>query len=122
MKVTFNSNHYYFYGKPLRLKLFCNIRLAQRSKFKPLRACFSERIIWMDVIIIGAGLAGLSCARVLHQAGVPFVLLEASDRVGGRVRTDRVEGFRLDRGFQVLQTAYPESRQILDYTGLNLKP
>jgi phytoene dehydrogenase-like protein len=76
----------------------------------------------MDVIIIGAGLAGLSCARVLHQAGVPFVLLEASDGVGGRVRTDRVEGFRLDRGFQVLQTAYPEARCVLDYPALDLKP
>jgi phytoene dehydrogenase-like protein len=76
----------------------------------------------MDVIIIGAGLAGLSCARVLHQAGVPFVLLEASDGVGGRVRTDLVEGFRLDRGFQVLQTAYPEARRVLDYPALDLKP
>ena len=76
----------------------------------------------MDVIIIGAGLAGLSCARVLHQAGVPYVLLEASDGVGGRVRTDLVEGFRLDRGFQVLQTAYPEARRVLDYPALDLKP
>jgi protoporphyrinogen oxidase len=56
----------------------------------------------MDVSIIGAGLAGLCCARTLHQAGIPFIILEASDGVGGRVRTDRVEGFLLDRGFQVL--------------------
>jgi phytoene dehydrogenase-like protein len=76
----------------------------------------------MDVIIIGAGLAGLCCARTLHQAGVPFVLLEASDGVGGRVRTDKVEGFLLDRGFQVLQTAYPEARRVLDYAALDLKP
>ncbi len=76
----------------------------------------------MDVIIIGAGLAGLCCARTLHQAGFPFVILEASDGVGGRVRTDQVEGFLLDRGFQVLQTAYPEARRVLDYRALDLKP
>jgi phytoene dehydrogenase-like protein len=75
----------------------------------------------MDVIIIGAGLAGLCCARTLHQAGIPFVILEASDGVGGRVRTDRLEGFLLDRGFQVLQTAYPEARRVLNYPALNLK-
>ena len=76
----------------------------------------------MQVLIIGAGLAGLCCARVLHQAHIPFVILEASDGVGGRVRTDRVEGFLLDRGFQVLQTAYPEARRVLDYPALKLKP
>jgi phytoene dehydrogenase-like protein len=76
----------------------------------------------MPVIIVGAGLAGLCCARVLHQAGIPFSILEASDGVGGRVRTDRVEGFLLDRGFQVLQTAYPEAQAILDYRDLDLKP
>lgn len=76
----------------------------------------------MEILIIGAGLAGLCCARTLHQAGLPFQILEASDGVGGRARTDRVEGFRLDRGFQVLQTAYPEARRVLDYPALNLKP
>ena len=50
---------------------------------------------------MGAGLAGLSAARTLHQAGVSFVLLEASDGYGGRVRTDNVDGFLLDRGFQI---------------------
>lgn len=76
----------------------------------------------MDVVIVGAGLAGLCCARTLHQAGVPFMLLEASDGVGGRVRTDQMDGFLLDRGFQVLQTAYPEAQRVLDYPALNLKP
>jgi phytoene dehydrogenase-like protein len=76
----------------------------------------------MAVVIVGAGLAGLCCARVLHQAGIPVLILEASDGVGGRVRTDRVEGFLLDRGFQVFQTVYPEARRVLDYRALDLKP
>lgn len=74
-----------------------------------------------DVLIIGAGLAGLSCARHLHQKGVAFQIVEASDGVGGRVRTDEVEGFLLDRGFQVLLTAYPEARRVLDYEALALR-
>lgn len=61
-----------------------------------------------DVVIIGAGLAGLACARTLTAAGIGVQLLEASDDVGGRVRSDHVDGFILDRGFQILLTAYPE--------------
>ena len=76
----------------------------------------------MEILIVGAGLAGLCCARTLHRAGISAKILEASDGVGGRVRTDRVDGFLLDRGFQVLQTAYPEARRVLDYPSLNLKP
>ncbi len=72
------------------------------------------------VIIVGGGLAGLACARQLQQADVPFLLLEASDGLGGRVRTDVVDGFLLDRGFQVLLSAYPECREVLDYDALNL--
>lgn len=75
-----------------------------------------------DVIIIGAGLAGLACARELVQQGYQPLLLEAADAPGGRVRTDVHEGFRLDRGFQVLQTAYPEARRLLNYTALDLRP
>jgi phytoene dehydrogenase-like protein len=73
------------------------------------------------VVVVGAGLAGLCCARTLVRNGVDVVLLEAQNDVGGRVRTDVVDGFRLDRGFQVLQTAYPEARQQLDYSTLHLK-
>ena len=74
-----------------------------------------------DVLIIGAGLAGLACARHLADAGVSFQLIEASDGIGGRVRTDEFEGFLLDRGFQVLLTAYPEAQRTLDYHALDLK-
>ena len=75
-----------------------------------------------DVLIIGAGLAGLTCARRLQEAGIAPLVVEAADDVGGRVRTDRVEGFLLDRGFQVLLTAYPEARRWLDYERLALRP
>jgi protoporphyrinogen oxidase len=74
-----------------------------------------------DVLIIGAGLAGLCCARRLAEAGVSFLILEASDGIGGRVRTDEVDGFLLDHGFQHLLTAYPEPRRVLNYAALDLK-
>ena len=74
-----------------------------------------------DVVIVGAGLAGLCCARRLAQCGVSFQVVEASDGVGGRVRTDIVEGFRLDRGFQLYLPSYPEGTRVLDYDALDLK-
>jgi phytoene dehydrogenase-like protein len=74
-----------------------------------------------DVIIIGGGLSGLTAARQLHSLGIDFKLIEASDRIGGRVKTDVIDGFRLDHGFQVLLTAYPEAQRCLDYSDLNLK-
>lgn len=75
-----------------------------------------------DVLIVGGGLAGLCCGKRLAECGVPFHILEASDGVGGRVRTDIVDGFRLDRGFQIYLTAYPEGRRVLDLDALDLKP
>lgn len=74
-----------------------------------------------DVVIVGAGLAGLVAAKVLEQHGVSPVLLEASDGVGGRVRSDNVDGFILDRGFQVLLTGYPEIYRHLDIPALDLR-
>lgn len=73
------------------------------------------------VIIVGAGLAGLACALHLVRRGVACTVVEASDEVGGRVRTDRVEGFQLDRGFQVFLTGYPEAAALLDYPALHLR-
>lgn len=76
----------------------------------------------VDVVIVGAGLAGLACARAVTDAGLTATVLEASDGVGGRVRTDVVDGFRLDRGFQILLTGYPEVARQLDVDALDLRP
>jgi phytoene dehydrogenase-like protein len=74
------------------------------------------------IIIIGAGMAGLACANWLHRAGRPVLVLDAADAVGGGVRTDVTpEGFRLDRGFQILLTDYPEARRMFDYGALKLQ-
>ena len=74
-----------------------------------------------DVVIVGAGLAGLVAARTLGLNGIDSVILEASDGVGGRVRSDIVDGFVLDRGFQVLLTGYPEIHRHLDIAALDLR-
>jgi phytoene dehydrogenase-like protein len=71
------------------------------------------------ILVIGAGLAGLTCAKVLTESGQQVRVLEASDGIGGRVRTDHhPEGFLLDRGFQVLLTAYPAVQRHLDLAAL----
>ena len=75
----------------------------------------------VDVVVVGAGMAGLAAARVIHEAGLSAVVLESSDGVGGRVRTDEVDGFLLDRGFQVLLTAYPELHRQFDVSALELR-
>jgi phytoene dehydrogenase-like protein len=76
----------------------------------------------VDVVVVGAGLAGLCCAVRLEQAGLSVKLLEAEDAPGGRIRTDQVEGFRLDRGFQILLTGYPELPHQVDLKALRLRP
>ncbi|MGW7066990.1 NAD(P)/FAD-dependent oxidoreductase [Streptomyces sp. NPDC054855] len=75
-----------------------------------------------DVVVVGAGLAGLACALDLCRAGRRVTLLEASDGPGGRMRTDRQDGFLLDRGFQVFNTAYPQVKRRVYLRSLRLRP
>lgn len=74
-----------------------------------------------DVVVVGAGLTGLAAAGHLTRAGRSVMILEASDGVGGRVRSDHVDGYILDRGFQVLLGGYPEPRTVLDLGALDLR-
>ena len=71
--------------------------------------------------IIGGGVSGLIAARVLEKKGFNPIILEASERVGGRIKTDIIEGYQLDHGFQVLLTAYPAVKKYLDYDALDLQ-
>ncbi|MGW6131412.1 NAD(P)/FAD-dependent oxidoreductase [Cellulomonas sp. NPDC055163] len=75
-----------------------------------------------DVVVVGAGIAGLECARTLHERGLRVVVLEAAGEVGGRIRSERVDGFTVDRGFQVLNPAYPAVRARVDVAALDLRP
>ena len=75
----------------------------------------------MKIIIVGAGLAGLTCAKVLGEHGAEVAVFEASDDIGGRVRTDEHDGFLLDRGFQVYFTSYPVAKKHLDYGTLDFR-
>jgi phytoene dehydrogenase-like protein len=81
----------------------------------------SQLPVRVDVAVIGAGLAGLAAARHLHAKSFTVAVLEAQDDVGGRVRTDIVDGFRLDRGFQILLTSYPEMQRQVDLAALDMQ-
>jgi phytoene dehydrogenase-like protein len=74
-----------------------------------------------DVVIIGAGITGLSCAVTLQKNNLSCAIVEAGDRLGGRIKTDRKDGYLLDYGFQVLQTGYPEVPKVLEMKALKLK-
>lgn len=75
-----------------------------------------------DVAVVGAGVAGLACARLLDEAGLTVRVLEGSARVGGRVGTDVVDGFRCDRGLAWIDAAHPVLRDALDVAALNPRP
>jgi len=75
----------------------------------------------LPIVIVGAGLAGLTCAAELHEAGVPVLMIEAEVEVGGRVRTERTpDGFLIDRGFQILLTSYPAQARQVDLDALDV--
>jgi phytoene dehydrogenase-like protein len=64
-----------------------------------------------SVVVVGAGLAGLTCAIYLQRSGANVTVLESSDRAGGRVKTDSVNGFLFDQGFQVINPNYSEIKR-----------
>ena len=74
-----------------------------------------------SIHIIGGGISGLIAARVLEEHGLSATIIEATDRLGGRVKTDVVDGYSLDHGFQVLLTAYPAAKKYLDFDALALQ-
>ena len=73
------------------------------------------------IYIVGAGVSGLVAAQVLENSGYAPVVLEATDRAGGRVKTDFIDGFQLDHGFQVLLSSYPAAQKYLDFKDLKLQ-
>tara|TARA_Y100000385_G_scaffold277322_1_gene324148 strand:+ start:3244 stop:4512 length:1269 start_codon:yes stop_codon:yes gene_type:complete len=75
----------------------------------------------IKVHIIGGGISGLVAAQVLESHGLSPVIIDANDRVGGRLKTDVIKGFQLDRGFQVLLSSYSAAKKYLDYESLNLQ-
>lgn len=77
---------------------------------------------WMSkpVVVVGGGLAGIVCTRRLNRAGVPVLLVESQDALGGRLRTAEIDGFKIDRGFQVYFTAYPHAKVEIDWRKLDL--
>ena len=74
-----------------------------------------------SVVVVGAGLAGLTCAIYLQRNGLQVTVLEASDRVGGRVKTDNVNGFRFDHGFQVINPNYSEIKRLNALANIEFK-
>eukprot|EP01018_Ginkgo_biloba_P038351 Gb_00521 [translate_table: standard] len=109
--------------KPIRCRPQFSVKVAVNdTKANEQGLDKEEGDLETGAVVVGAGLAGLAAARQLALQNVPFVLLEGSDGVGGRVRTDHLEGFLLDRGFQIFITDYPEAKRVLNYESLNLQP
>lgn len=88
---------------PFSRSLACK-QCSQRARARAIRAETSSLPSEVDVVVVGAGLAGLNAAVTLQKKGLKPIVLEASDGVGGRTRTDKVDGFLLDRGFQIFLT------------------
>lgn len=74
-----------------------------------------------DVLVVGAGMAGLVCATELAARGLEVRVLERADHVGGRIRTDFIDGFRCDAGFQLLNPAYPQVKRLVDVPALGMQ-
>ena len=74
-----------------------------------------------DICIIGAGVAGLTAAKILYEHNIDMCILDANDTIGGRIQTDNINGYLCDRGFQVLLPAYPTAKKYLNYKQLQLK-
>ena len=81
----------------------------------------SGRVAGVRVAVVGAGLAGLVCGRRLVEHGAEVTVYEQGDQVGGRVRTDLIDGYRCDRGFQLINPAYPAVPRELDVPALDLR-
>ena len=71
--------------------------------------------------IVGAGISGLIAAKVLEDHGFCPIVIESTESAGGRVKTDIIDGYQLDHGFQVLLTAYPAAKKYLDFKALDLQ-
>ncbi len=83
-------------------------------------ACFFN--VKPEVIIVGGGISGLAAARLLSRRGVPFLLLESEPQLGGRIQSENYDGYILDKGFQILNTSYPEwENQQINLNALSLK-
>lgn len=81
-----------------------------------------RRRVDADVVVVGAGVAGLACARVLEGSGLHVRVLERSDRVGGRTGGAVVDGFRCDLGLSWIDATHPVLREALDVAALNPRP
>ena len=79
----------------------------------------SEKVL--PHVIVGAGLAGLSCAKYLQDAGVSYLLVDENKQVGGRVASQKEQNFTFDMGFQVILNSYPELKKIIDLKKLDMR-
>ena len=73
-----------------------------------------------NVVIIGSGLSGLSCAYYLKKNGINTAIYDQSNQIGGRIFSENIDGFICDNGFQILLNNYQEVKKILDYKDLNI--